>query len=196
MAASEWTCVAGLVVAVFIAVLFVCPDEVRSILDGFRGVFSRQSKGQRLAAKWQRCAARGKLIFSQNILTKDGAVIGTLPQDRLTLALIEIVSWQSQLRFAACGAIAGYGLVTMFTGVMFFAGVALRCRPVILNMSQAVGIISQLQAPRVISAAHLCVVAGWFGIALMFAINIRLTLLRGLANVVKKKIVMALAARG
>jgi hypothetical protein len=196
MTASEWFNIAGLAAAVFVGALYLCPDQVRSILVGLRGLFSRRSKGQRLAAKWRKCAARRRLIFSQNILTPDGAVISALPQDRLTLALVEIVSWQSQLRFATCGAIAGYALVSAYTVVMFFAELALRYRPVFLQMFQALGVITQSQAPRIISAAHWCVVAGWLGIALMFLINIRLTLLRGLANAVKKKITMALAARG
>ena len=196
MTISDWISIAGLAAVVFVGAFFLCPAQVRSILDGFRGLMSRRSKGQRLAAQWRKCAARRKLIFSQNILTPDGAVISALPQDRLTLALVEIISWQSQLRFATCGAIAGYGLVSAFTVVMFFVELALRYRPVILNMLQALGVINQLQAPRIISAVHGCVVAGWLGMALMFLINIRLTLLRGLANAVKKKITMALAARG
>jgi hypothetical protein len=183
---AAWISVAGLAVLVCAGLACLCPDQLRNVCDRLAGALSRGPKGPRLAAEWQKCAARRKLLFSQNIFTKDGDIISTLPQDRLTLALVEIVSWQSQLHLTVSGAISGYCLASAFTLAMFFCGYALNYPPIILNTLQANGFMY---------AMHVSVVVGCVCTALVFAINIRLTLLRGLVNAVKKKTMMALALR-
>jgi hypothetical protein len=186
MTTPEWIGIAGLAVLVFAGLVCLCPDQLRNTCDRLAGGFSRGPKGKRLAAEWQKCAARRKFLFSQNIFTKDGDIISTLPQDRLALALVEIVSWQSQLHLTISGAISGYCLASAFTVVMFICGYALNYPPLIMNTLQANGFIY---------AMHFCAAAGCVCIALMFVINIRLALLRGLVNAVKKKTMMALALR-
>ncbi len=186
MTHAAWICIAGLAVLAVAGLACLCPDPLRNIRDRLAGGLSRGSKGQRLAAEWQKCAARRKLLFSQNIFTKDGDIVSTLPQDRLALALVEVVSWQSRLHLTVSGAVAGYCLASAFTLVMFFCGYALNYPPLILNTLQANGIMH---------AMRVSVVAGCVCTALVFAINIRLALLRGLVNAVKGKIMMALALR-
>ena len=122
MTTPDWICIAGVAVLVFAGLVCLCPDPLRSACDRLAGAFSRGPKGKRLAAEWQECAARRKLLFSQNIFTKDGDIVSTLPQDRLALALVEIASWQSQLHLTISGAISGYCLASAFTVVMFFCG--------------------------------------------------------------------------
>jgi hypothetical protein len=186
MTTPDWICIAGLAALVFAGLTCLYPDQLQNICDRLAGIFSRRPKGQRLAAQWRKCAARRKLLFSQNILTQDGDIISTLPQDRLTLALIEILSWQSQLHLTISGAICGYCAVSAFTVVMFFFAYAINYPPFIMNTLQAHGFIY---------AMHFCVVVGCICIVPMFVINIRLTLLRALMNAVKKKIMVALALR-
>jgi hypothetical protein len=183
MTIAGWTCVAGAGALLFIGLVYLFPDQLRSALDRSAGLFSRRSKGQRLAAQWQKRALRRGLLFARNIFTPDGDIITALPQDRLTLALIEVVSWQSRLQLTVSGAIAGYCLASAFTVVTFFLGYA---APLIMNDLGVFGLLS---------AMHACAVAGCAGIVVMFGINVRLTLLRGLLDAVKRKIVVALAAR-
>ena len=182
----QWICIAGLTILVLMGLVYMFPDPLRSICDRFLSAFSRRSRGQRIAAQWRKCAARRKLSFSQNILTQNGDIIGALPQDRLTLAFIELVSWQSQLNLTVSGAMTCFWLISAFTVSMFFFGYTLNYPPFIMNGLQAYGLVF---------AMHLCVIIGCVGIVLMFLINIRLTLLRGLVNAVKKKITAALAIR-
>ncbi|MGO8702289.1 MAG: hypothetical protein ACLQVA_00620 [Candidatus Brocadiia bacterium] len=186
MTTPDVICIAGAAVLVFAGLICVCPDQLRNTCDRLAGAFSRGPKGKRLAAEWEKCAARRKLLFSQNIFTKDGDIVSTLPQDRLALALVEIVSWQNQLHLTISGAISGYCLASAFTVAMFFCGYIVNYPPFILNTLQANGFLY---------AMHFCAAAGCVCIALMFAINIRLALLRGLVNAVKTKIMMALALR-
>ena len=186
MTTAGWICLAGAAVLAFIGLVYLSPDRLRSAIDRLPGARSRRPKGERLAAQWQKHASRRKLLFSRNLFTKDGDIIGTLPQDRLTLALVEVVSWQSQLQLAISGAMTGYCLASALTAAMFFLGYAVTYPPFLLPDLQKYGIIY---------AMHVCAVAGCIGIVLMIWINIRLTLLRGLLNAVKKKIITALAAR-
>jgi hypothetical protein len=186
MITAGWICLAGAAVFVFTGLVCLLPDQLRSAIDRLPGARSRRPKGERLAAQWQRCALRRKLLFSRSILTQEGEIISTLPRDRLTLALIEVVSSQSQLQWAVSGALAGYCLVSAFTVGTFFLGYTVTYPPFIMNDLQTYGLIY---------AMHVCAIAGCIGTALMFGINIRLTLLRGLLNAVKKKLITALAAR-
>jgi len=186
MATHAWICILGVAVLAFTGIVCLYPDPLRSIFVRSAGAFSRRSKGQRLAAQWRKCAARRELSFSQNILSQNGDILGTLTQDRLALALIEIVSWQSQLHLTVSGAMICYWLMSAFTVAMFCFGYTLNYPPFIMNALQAYGIVY---------AMHFCVVVGCVGIAIMFVINLRLALLRGLVNAVKKKIMAALATR-
>ena len=83
------------------------------------------------------------------------------------------------------GAISGYCLASAFTVAMFFCGYIVGYPPFILNNLQAKVSCTLCNLPS----------TGCVWIALMFAINIRLALLRGLVNAVKTKIMMALALR-
>jgi hypothetical protein len=183
MTTAAWKCLAGVAVLVFVGLLYLFPDQLRSAVERLRGVLSTRPKGQRLAAQWQKRASRRKLLFSRNIFTQEGDILSTLPQERLTFALIEIVSWQSQLHLTVSGAIAGYCLVSAFTAATFFLGYAV---PFVTRSLEMFGLVQ---------AMHTCVAAGCIGIVLLFGINIRLTLLRGLLNAVKRKVIAALAAR-
>jgi hypothetical protein len=175
---------AAVVVAILTLLGFLYPENMRNVLDRLLNTVKPRPKGQRLAANWQKYMACRRVVFCKDILTTDGEINGKLAQNRVTLALVELISWRSSLQFGLVLFFFAYCGMSLFALITFVFGFAVIYPPHFAEAFHGLILVSRFIA-----------FTSCIGIVLSVYLSLRFTFLTGLAYAVEKKLMAALAGQ-